>query len=267
MKKLLYIIAGTALITSCVKEIHLNLSNQSGQILIDGNVTDQAGPYYVTISRSVAFTESNQYPPVTDAVVVISDNSGQIETLQYDATAGSYKTDHLRGINGNTYTLSVTIDGTLYSAQSTLPQRVALDSLREVVQTIVKRTRYSIIPVFTDAPSLGNYYRFKAYIDGKLKDSYFNISDNTNNGLVNTRGLSIAVGSDVNEAELGDTITIEMQCIDNIVYTYFTALSQISNTNAFGRGVTPSNPPGNISNNALGIFSAHTVQSKSIILK
>jgi hypothetical protein len=38
-------------------------------------------------------------------------------------------------------------------------------------------------------------------------------------------------------------------------------------TNGPGGGVTPSNPPTNITPVTLGYFSAHTTQSKTIVVK
>ena len=80
MKNIFLIILSLFLVTSCEKEIDLDLEDQSGQIVIEGNITDQAGPYFVKITKSVAFTQANQYPAVTNAQVILSDNTGQTET-------------------------------------------------------------------------------------------------------------------------------------------------------------------------------------------
>ena len=42
---------------ACKKIIQVSLVNVSPQIIIEGNVTDDAGPYYVQISRSVDYGE------------------------------------------------------------------------------------------------------------------------------------------------------------------------------------------------------------------
>ena len=57
-----------------------------------------------------------------------------------------------------------------------------------------------------------------------------------------------------------DTVKVEMQCIDKPVYTYWFTLMQQS-TEGPGGGVTPANPPSNITPLTLGYFSAHTSQS------
>ncbi|MBP7500875.1 MAG: DUF4249 family protein, partial [Chryseobacterium sp.] len=49
MKNIFLIILSLFIITSCEKEIDLNLDDKSGQIVIEANVTDQAGSYFVKI--------------------------------------------------------------------------------------------------------------------------------------------------------------------------------------------------------------------------
>jgi len=65
---------------------------------------------------------------------------------------------------------------------------------------------------------------------------------------------------------VGDAIHVEMQCIDQNVYTFYSALLQLSGGGP-GGGITPANPPSNISNGALGYFSAHTVRKKSVVIQ
>ena len=67
------------------------------------------------------------------------------------------------------------------------------------------------------------------------------------------------------KVKVGDKITVKMQCIDDAVYTFYSALLQLSGGG--GGGVTPTNPPSNISNGALGYFSAHTVSVKTIVIE
>ncbi|MFC3157380.1 DUF4249 family protein [Chryseobacterium arachidis] len=96
MKNIFLIILSLFLVTSCEKEIDLDLEDQSGKIVIEGNITDQPGPYYLRITKSVAFTETNQYPAIENAQVVLSDNTGQTETLQYVGN-GNYKLQPSQG--------------------------------------------------------------------------------------------------------------------------------------------------------------------------
>ncbi|MDH6253468.1 hypothetical protein M2347_003195 [Chryseobacterium sp. H1D6B] len=267
MKNIFFIILSLFLLNSCEKEIDLDLDNQGGNIVIEGNITDQAGPYIVRITKSVAFTQNNQYPAVTGAEVVLSDNTGQTETLQY-AGDGKYQTTNFIGASGRTYTLKVQAEGQQYTAQSTMPAAVAFDGLTQDSFVFGGETTYTLLPVFTDPNALGNRYLFNFTINDKPKKTFEVFSDNVNNGLVNQRPLFLPNNDEDGNSHkvvVGDTIHVEMQCIDNNIFTYYSALLQITGDN--GGGVTPSNPPSNISNGALGYFSAHTLSKKSFVIQ
>lgn len=268
MKNLFLIILSLFLITSCEKEIDLDLEDQSGKIVIEGNVTDQAGPYFVKITKSVAVTEANQYPAIENAQVVLSDNTGQTETLQYVGN-GTYKTSAFIGQSGRTYTLKINAEGQQYTAQSTMPQAVSFDGLDQDSFMVGGETSYTLLPVFTDPSPLGNRYLFVYTVNNNPKKFFSEFSDNVNNGLPNQRPLLLPNDdSDADDIKVvvGDTIHVEMQCIDDNVYTFYSALLQLSGGGPDG-GITPANPPSNISNGALGYFSAHTVRSKMTVIQ
>src|ERR1700741_46640 len=69
---------------SCKKVINLDLGNVSGELVIEGNITNVPGPQYVILSRNVPFTSPNVYPPVTGATVTMADGRGN----QYQLTEG-----------------------------------------------------------------------------------------------------------------------------------------------------------------------------------
>lgn len=61
---------------------------------------------------------------------------------------------------------------------------------------------------------------------------------------------------ELDDLEPGDAIELDLQCIDRNVYRYYYAFGQ--NLGEGGPPVAPANPPSNISNGALGVFSVHT---------
>lgn len=261
MRTLLFSSSILILLTSCEKEITVDLNSADQQIIIEGNVTDQPGPYTVKITKTVNFTDDNdnQYPPVTNAVVSISDNTGFSETLT-ETAPGVYITNQLVGSPLKTYTLKVNAEGKEYQANSTMPAKVNLDSLRF---TLIEGgpgsgngNNYFTIPLYQDPTAKGNNYRFILTVDNVRNDEYFVANDNIQNGKINEQPLR----SFDTEVEKGDSVLVEMRCIDLSTYNYFFTLSQIAG-NGPGGGTTPTNPPNNITGNkALGYFSAHTVQ-------
>ena len=266
MRNIFLILLSLFLMVSCEREIDLNLEDQSGNIVIEGNITDQAGPYKVRITKSVAFTQTNQYPPIENAAVTITDDLGQTETLQYIGN-GNYQATNFQGQSGRTYTLKINAENKEYISQSKMPEAVDFQGLEQDSFMVAGETTYSLLPIFIDPPTLGNRYLFTYYVNDNPKKYFSEFSDNVNNGSPNQRPLILPNDDEDGDVKVkvGDTITVEMQCIDDAVYIFYSALLQLSSGG--GGGVTPTNPPSNISNGALGYFSAHTVRVKTIVIE
>ena len=247
---------------SCTKVISLKLGNDSGKLVIEGNITDVAGPQYVKLSRNVPFTGPNVYPPVTGAAVMISDDKGNTFPFT-EGPAGTYSTSSVTGLSGAAYKMTVGVNGTIYTASSVMPAAVALDTLTTKANDFNHgKNRREITVHLQDPAHVANQYRFLMFVNGAQVNDTFAYNDDFFDG----RDLSIdLVETDV-DIFPGDTVRVEMQCIDKPVYTYWFALMQQSVNNP-GGGVAPSNPPSNIVPACLGYFSAHTTQTKTIIVQ
>jgi len=257
-----WIVALFLLLGSCTKVISVNLNNAAPQIAIEGNVTNSLGPYLVQIIKTVNFSESNNFPPVSGAMVKITDSSaGLIDTLK-ETLPGIYSTQHLPiGIPGHTYQLFVAANGQTYSASSTMPQPVLLDSLTFQTNNGFGNSRTNPIVNFQDPAGIANYYTFTEYVNSKMINQVFVFNDRLSNGKYIRQQLF----NDSSYLNNGDTLRVQMNCVDNNVWNFFNTLDQVTNGNNF-QSTAPSNPLSNISNSALGYFSASTVNSKSTIL-
>ena len=251
--------ATALLFDSCQKTVHLDLNNAAPQLVIQGEVTNDPGPYTVTINKSTAFYADNTFPPISGAVVKISDDQGVTDSLT-ETAAGSYSTHTLQGSPGRTYTLSVFTGNNNYSAVSTMPAPVNLDSV--TFQTSAFDTKQiNAIPNFQDPLGVKNFYQFIEYINGvKFTKDVFVFSDRLSDGKYSTRALR----ADSSYFKVGDQLEVKMYCIDENVYNYFNQLDQSSGTGAFNTTASPANPVSNISDGAYGYFSAHTTQSKEV---
>ena len=70
------------LFAACEKVIVIDLKDTEPQIVIDGTVTDQPGPYTVKISKTGDKYSTSKYPAVYGAIVKIAENTGYSETSQ-----------------------------------------------------------------------------------------------------------------------------------------------------------------------------------------
>jgi hypothetical protein len=242
--------------SSCQKVIDLKLNTSSSQIVIQGNIYDENGPFTVKISKSVDFDKSNIYPAVIGAMVVISDNAGNSDTLT-EVSSGIYITSVLRGVPGHTYTLTVKTDGQTYTASSIMPDAVEINSI--YIENSLFGNEKQVTLDFSDPANIDNYYRLIEYVNNIQQDQIYAVSDKLYQGK--EISYSIMSQDSKNKLETGDKVTIWLECMDKFVYEYFRTASRED-----GQSASPANPTSNISNGALGYFNACSVRAISIIV-
>lgn len=244
---------------SCEKVIEIDLNSSSPKVVIEANLSDTNNGSGVRITQSLNYDQSNNFAPVSGAVVTIADlTAGTQETLTMD-NHGVYTNPSLQGQVGHEYQLTVQVLGQTYTANSTMPQRVTFDSLTYKKQTFLGASAYQIRPRYLDPQGIGNSYRFVLFKNRRLDKTIFVDNDEFLDGQQNERPLFTRDA----EFKANDTITVEMQTISAAIYRYYNALDQASS----GNSSAPANPPTNISGGALGYFSTRTSQLQSVILR
>ena len=121
----------TLFVDSCYRDpFNADLSEFEGNIVVEAIISDQTGPQRIIISR----TSDNEeiFPPVENAEVVISDDSGNSFQF-YEAWSGYYQSYAFRGIPETTYKLKIASKNETYEATSKVPQPITLDSLKFTV--------------------------------------------------------------------------------------------------------------------------------------
>lgn len=245
--------------SNCTKVIDIKLNDADKKLVIEGMITDTAGAQTVRVSETVSFSSSNIFNGVSGAFLSITDVGFGTDTLQ-EVAPGVYKTSTIQGVPGHTYQLRVVRNGNTYTASSTMPARVNLDSLGISVFEFGGQTNISVVPYYNDPSTPGNNYFMKQYVNGKFDEGITIYNDEVSNGVVNQRPIFSNV-----EIKPGDKVDVELFCVDQVTHDYFFTLSEISG-NGPGGGTTPTNPPNNIDGDALGYFSANSYDRKSIII-
>ncbi|HZW66022.1 MAG TPA: DUF4249 domain-containing protein [Hanamia sp.] len=262
IKKNIPFLIALFLVCGCKKVLDVSLKESEPQIVITGEVNNLPGPYRISISRSVNFAQNNDFPPVSGALVTIK-NRRITDTLS-EKEPGKYFTQRIKGKPGDSYTLHVELDGKAYTATSVMPLPVELDSI-----SFLSGRKNTIYPVanFQDPPGVHNYYQFIEYIDGAtLRNSRGNsvFDDRLSDG----RYITSVIYSDSSMIKTGATLTIQMNSIDEKVYTYLSELLQITTGSGGGFGSpAPANPESNISGGVLGYFSANSVSSRTVTIQ
>jgi hypothetical protein len=253
------------ILSSCEKVVDLDLRNDTGELVIEGAINDQTGVQTVRLSENVPFSTTNIYPPVTGAVVNVSVNSGNSYAFT-ESAAGVYTSNAVTGISGQTYKLSVVTKDGSFKASSVMPSLVKLDSITSRKDIFESDEDNRIISVhYQDLAGVPNQYRFVVHINDVLVKRVLVNDDQFSDGRKVV--LDLEFDDDDIKVSPGDKVTVEMQCIDKPVFTYWYSLASQQTSDGPGGSVTPSNPPTNITPKVFGYFSAHTSELKTIVIR
>jgi len=244
---------------ACKKVINVTLNNATPAIVIEGNISNGSGPYQVKLTTSISYTNDNIYPGVSGALVTIKDDSTGITDVLTETPNGIYITNKTIGLVGHTYHLYVKSNGKEYSSISTMPKQVILDSITFLTRSGFKKTNTNPQPNFQDPLGIYNAYQFIETYHNVLSKQIFVFDDEFSDGKYVVRQLN----NDSTYIQPGDTVQLEMRCIDKNIFNYLKELGRQDPTN--GQPTSPANPTSNISNGALGYFSAHTSQKKKAV--
>jgi hypothetical protein len=81
--------------------------SQLDALVVEGLVTNDAGPFTVKLSRAVAYNSTTLRKPVAGATLLIKDNKGQSFSLK-EKDSGSYQTpENFLAVIGNSYLLHI----------------------------------------------------------------------------------------------------------------------------------------------------------------
>jgi hypothetical protein len=117
------------IIGSCVTPItpHLNVNDSKPSLVVEGQITDQTGPFRVKLTNTLPVYDLGTPAPVLNAEVRIIDDQGHSFQL-YGGSNGIYETAEkdLKGIPGTKYTLYITTleDNVQYTSTPVLMQEV-----------------------------------------------------------------------------------------------------------------------------------------------
>lgn len=97
------------LVVACVTEYQPNTVSIAPSLVIEGQITNQPGPYYVKLTRTADYSYKSLNLLETGATVTITDNLGNQETLTEQASGGTYQSSAtgIQGVVGRSYKLTI----------------------------------------------------------------------------------------------------------------------------------------------------------------
>jgi hypothetical protein len=242
--------------SSCEEKIDLHLNSDNSRVVIDAQLSDASRLQRIRVSQSVAFDAQISSAAVKNATVIVKDNLNQNYSFLYEKD-GYYINRNFRPIVGRKYTLYIGLQKQQFTSNSSMPSYINIDTARIIKKEIAGKTYFFIALSFKDPANTPNYYMYTLSINGKEFQFARAESDQFNDGLQTTHYITDLERS----LSQGDKITVRRYCIDAGTYNYWNDYQSTNLATA-----APGNPKSNISNNALGYFSAASVREYQLTI-
>jgi hypothetical protein len=294
MKKLAVLFSALFALSSCEKNIDLDLEAADPKIVVEGYVEDGFTPY-VILSRSESYFDpigqsTINNLPLKGATVLISNGVDTIQLTEIDTTVNGVSVGgfyialdavtllpSMLGVPGTTYHLYVQApDGEVVTSTAYLAPPVPLDSTWFKVQEN-KDSLGFVWARLSDPDSLGNYYRWFAkrlgeddfYIPpfgSSFEDKFINgqsFDFAYNRGSVQNSQAEEDLNEEAGFYKKGDTIVVKFCTIDQGTYQFWRDAE-----NQLGSAGSPFAVPSNIKSNIIGgrgLFATYTASYDTVI--
>jgi hypothetical protein len=276
MKNIFLILIATILFYSCEEPVHLDVSQGETRVVIEGQVTNVAGYQYVKVSQSGGFYDTGKPTRITDADVVIKDDSGNEYPFVHNPgkladSVGYYlPVTPFTGEVGRTYFLQVIVNEQVYEAKDKLYAVTNIDSLAYRIDDDEKEDPkdyqkfYEVLIYAKEPQDTKDYYMFKFFRNDSLKvynDTEIYFSDDETIGE-NIDGISTPI-----YFAPGDMARCEIYSLSREAFVFYSDLQSLLNSDGGLFSQPPSNSRNNLTNGALGFFQASSVHAKEIEIK
>ncbi|SOD79834.1 DUF4249 domain-containing protein [Spirosoma fluviale] len=272
----------TACLLACITPFQPSSVSVEPMLIVDGQVTDQPGPYTVRLTRTSDYSIKSVNLLETGATVTISDNLGNQETLKEQAPGGSYQSsaNGLRGVPGRRYKLTIlTKAGKRYESESEVMPAVppiknvyAESNYTPATATTNQKQTWSVYIDTKDPDTLGNYYKWswthyemptacrKTFV--AARSYYTGISCCTDCWDITRCYTCVNINSDVNingkaisRQPIADVpftslsryyLEVEQQALSKNAYLFWKSVQQLTGNTGGLFDVAPSSVQGNI---------------------
>jgi hypothetical protein len=242
---------------SCKKEVQIDLQSKESQIVIEADFAAEKNVNYVYLTKTTDVWQTNAFPEVSNANVVITDNKGYNEVLT-EVQKGVYQTKSFPNNPGRSYILKVTFENKTFHAISNTPSLVKLDTMFATNSYFGSTKMRGFLPVYTDPHAVRNNYRYLQFINGRRIPGSILRNDEFTNGQ---KSRETIFDMDL-VLKVGDIYEVEMQMIDDANYLYFSSKEKTVNL----QSAAPANPVSNFNGGALGYFNVHATQYARMVI-
>lgn len=251
------------LLLGCEKVIDVDLNEANPEVVIEANLSNSINSAEVLLTKTGSYFGDTPIEDITDAVVIIENEFGSRFVLD-EVEAGLYRAHEIFFQEEITYQLFIDVDGEKFESSSKLNSAVLIDSLTYFYDEgfAFLDAGYIVKIYFVDPPKINNYYRVKIFENDTLKNETEDLII-FDDRLIDGQSLEVILRGIIFEPD--DTVTIQLISLDESAYEYFHTFQELINVNP--GSAAPANPTSNISNGALGYFSAWSADEETVIIK
>lgn len=253
-------IIAVILTAACTEKIDVEIDHSDFVLVVEGTITNIPDRHTVKLTKSGPYFSNLPAEKVSGATVTIEDFYNKFTLLE--TSEGVYQTNPwARGYPGIACTLRVEYEGQVYTATSFMKRVARIDSIRFYLND--NEWKNISIGMWAQEPSSpGDYYMFSALVEDTLDTDTITELVIVSDHLFNGNNFSGVLVQHVNAAAR-NKVTLVMANISSAYYEFLLAVLRATKYSDALFEAAPAPIRGNISNGALGFFSAHAVSMKS----
>ncbi len=270
---------------ACEEPIVVDLSDgHTNQLVVEGSITNEHKIHTVTLSRTAEYLLNDRTPSELNASVSITDGDTIINLYDTD-NDGTYETEReLAGKLNHVYTLNILLDnGQQHSAVDTLFPVTPLDSIKyqfkKTDEPFSEDRIYAINIYVQEPPTPNQYYQWELYFDGVHQTDTINTKRFESDQIVNGTYFGISEDGidyggwtvfEIEEDRIENEETevkLQMLSMSKEKFDFYLGIMLETDWGGFMFSGPPANVPTNVTNGAIGFFSASAVTEKTITIK
>ncbi|MDR7131803.1 hypothetical protein J2X69_004168 [Algoriphagus sp. 4150] len=267
-KRISYLMILAVFFTSCEDVIDIGLETAEPRLVIDANIAWVKGTdgsqQTIRLSTTTDYYAS-EVPPVSGAVILITNSAGEEFHFSETSEAGRYDCDHFVPVLGEDYRLAIVSNGQTYTATEKLMDTPAISAVEQENITFFGEEWIRLTLYYQDDPEVDNFYLSEANASFLTAPARTLISDEL------SQGNQARVDYLDENLEPGIEIVFSFKSISRRFFHYMTLLEEASSGGPFS--TPPANIRGNIVNQtdggeyALGYFRLSEVETVSYVVE
>lgn len=168
MKKILYIALLCSFCYTCEDVIDVNLNEAEPRLVIEASINWYKGTagneQRIKLSLTAPFFDDT-IPPANGATIQITDSNNNTFNFIEENDTGIYINNDFIPVIDDTYNLTITYNGDVYTASETLKSVVPIDFVEQIDDGGFTGDDIEIKTYFTDPANITNYYFFEYISD------------------------------------------------------------------------------------------------------